>query len=95
MAIEELGVADAKRRFSELIDRVGRGEHFVVSRRGKPAVALISPEEVGDQFREKRPSGVAAFVGVLAEDGDVLEEITREAYQNRGKARDRAAVEID
>lgn len=95
MAIEELSVADAKRRFSELIDRVGRGERFVVCRRGKPAVALIAPEEVEGHLRSGAPVGVAAFVGVLAEDGDVLEEITREAYQNRRKAKDRPAVEID
>ncbi len=41
MTDETLGVAEAKRRFSELIERVGRGERFVICRRGKPAVALV------------------------------------------------------
>ena len=40
-----LSVADAKARFSELIERVGRGERFVISRRGKPALALVPPAE--------------------------------------------------
>ncbi|MBV9423016.1 MAG: type II toxin-antitoxin system Phd/YefM family antitoxin [Solirubrobacterales bacterium] len=40
-----LGVAEAKRRFSEPIDRVGEGEQFIVARHGKPEVALASPSE--------------------------------------------------
>lgn len=34
------GIAEAKARFSELIDRAARGEEVVIARHGKPAVRL-------------------------------------------------------
>ena len=37
----EVGVAEAKARLSELLDRVERGEEVVITRRGKP-VARVS-----------------------------------------------------
>lgn len=63
---EVLGVAEAKRRFAELIERVGQGERFVVARRGKPVVALVPPDEVGES-RQGKPDGLLAYVGALAD----------------------------
>ena len=64
---EVVSVADAKRRFSELIERVGRGERFVVTRRGKPVLALVpaheAPRPQDDQQPRKR--GFLALMGVL------------------------------
>lgn len=64
---EEVSVADAKRRFSELIERVGRGERFLVTRRGKPVLALVpaheAPHAAGDDRPRKR--GFLALMGVL------------------------------
>ncbi len=90
---EMLGVAEAKRRFSELIERVRQGERFVVSRRGKPAVALVPPDQVGDRS-ELRPVGLAAVAGALA-DWDALEDVASEIYESRRRARDRAAPDLD
>jgi prevent-host-death family protein len=61
---EILGVAEAKRRFSERIERVRGGERFLVSRRGKPAVALVPPDQVPEE-PEPRPAGLAAVAGEL------------------------------
>lgn len=41
--MENISVAEAKARLSELLDRVERGEELVITRRGKP-VARITPE---------------------------------------------------
>ncbi|MDQ3765757.1 MAG: type II toxin-antitoxin system prevent-host-death family antitoxin [Actinomycetota bacterium] len=41
IVVENLGVTEAKKRFSELISRVAAGERFVILRRGKPAVAIV------------------------------------------------------
>lgn len=90
---EILGVAEAKRRFSELIERVRRGERFLVSRRGKPAVALVPPEQMPDEY-ETRPVGLAAIAGGLA-DWDELDDVVAEIYRSRRRARDRAAPELD
>jgi prevent-host-death family protein len=91
---ELLGVAEAKRRFAELIDRVGAGERVVVTRHGKPAVALVPPEAVDAHLPAGRPTGFAALVGVLADVddfGDAMDGVVR----SRRSARDRPAPELD
>ncbi len=89
---ESLSVAEAKARFSELIDRVGRGERFIVTRRGKPAVGLIPPSEMSPQ--RQRPLGLLAGLGALAE-WETLEEDMREVVASRRKARDRPPPDLD
>lgn len=89
---EELGVAEAKRRFSELIARVRKGERFLVSRRGKPALGLVPPEEATGRVGEK-PVGLAAVAGGLA-DWQELDEVVADIYAARRRARDRAVPEL-
>jgi len=89
-----LGVADAKRRFSELIDRVQRGERFVVSRRGRPAVALVPPAEEAKRTRTAPPRGLVTVAGSLADWKD-LDEAVDEIYAARRSAKDRAAPELE
>ena len=60
---EVLNVADAKRRFSELIERVQRGERFVVSRRGKPVLALVPPDEAARGEQQPTKRGFLALMG--------------------------------
>ena len=62
---EVLTVADAKRRFSELIERVGRGERFVVTRRGKPVLALVPPSDGVREEEPPRKRGFLALMGAL------------------------------
>lgn len=47
MANLQIGVAQAKLRFGDLLGRVAYGkEHVTITRRGKPMVVLVPPEEV-------------------------------------------------
>jgi prevent-host-death family protein len=39
-----IGDTEAKAKFSELLDRVGRGEEIVITRAGKPAARLVPAE---------------------------------------------------
>lgn len=89
---ELIGVAEAKRRFSELIERVRLGDRFVVSRRGKPAMALVPPSEV-KQSQEGKPIGLAAIAGGLA-DWEDLEEVVAEIYRLRRTSKDRPVPDI-
>jgi prevent-host-death family protein len=83
---EPLGVAEAKARFSELIDRVAAGERIVISRRGKVAVALVPPDTVAAR---PRPAGLLAAVGGLG-DWKELDDVVEEIYRARPPGRDRA-----
>jgi prevent-host-death family protein len=75
---KNLGAAEAKARFSELMARVGYGgERFIIERRGKPVAALVSVEDIG-RLEEERgdasvrsPRGALALVGVW---GDIVED---------------------
>lgn len=89
-----LGVAEAKRRFGELIDRVQRGERFIVSRRGQPAVALVPTRDELARRPPTAPKGLAAGAGALA-DWPELESVVDEIYTARAKASDRPAPELD
>lgn len=92
MAIERIGVAEAKRRFSELADRVGRGESFVIVNRGRPVVALVPPQRAAE---EDQPAiGLAAFAGALANEWDTVDEDMAEIVAARQQVSDRPAPEL-
>jgi prevent-host-death family protein len=89
-----LGVAEAKRRFSELIDRVGQGEQFVVARHGRPALALVPPTQRSMRAANRAPIGLAAVAGALA-DWEELDDVVRDIYAARRRSRDRAVPSLD
>ena len=87
-----MSVAEAKARFSELIDRVADGERFIVTRRGRPALALVRPDDVPPT--KPKPTGLLTLVGALA-DWDELPGVVEEIYEARTRARDRAVPPLD
>jgi prevent-host-death family protein len=87
-----LSVAEAKARFSEIIDRVADGERFIVTRRGRPALALVGPDDVPPPA--PKPAGLLTMVGALA-DWDELPEVVGEIYEARSRARDRDVPSLD
>lgn len=90
---EALSVAEAKRRFSELLDRVQRGERFVISRRGKPVVGLVHPDEVREA--PSRPGGLLSIVGLLDDwRQEDVDEMVRHIYRERRRAKDRPAPDL-
>ena len=86
-----LGVADAKASLSELIERVARGERFLILRRGRPALALVPPEEAA--VPRRRPSGLATIAGAL-EDWGELPAVVEDIYRTRRRSQDRPAPHL-
>lgn len=87
-----ISVAEAKSRFSELVNRASFGrERFLIERRGKPVGAIVSAEDL-TRLEEGTPPaprrGLLAAVGALADVED-LDEILGEIQQQRSAARDR------
>ena len=91
--IASYNVAEAKRNFRELIDRVGDGERLVIARRGTPVMALVPPDEV-NSARPSRPVGLAAVAGALSDWQD-LDDLVDEIYAARDQAVDRAVPPLD
>jgi prevent-host-death family protein len=88
-----IGTAEAKRRFSELVDRVGAGERILVSRRGRPAVALVPPGTESFERPLTPPSGLASVAGALS-DWEDLDSAVDEIYAARKASRDRPAPDL-
>ena len=84
-------MADAKARFSELLNRVGRGERFVIARRRNPVAALVPPGATSPPVEP--PLGLAAVAGALAT-WDELPGSVDEIYSARRRARDRDAPDL-
>ena len=88
-----LGVGEAKKRFSELMSRVAyKRERFLIERRGKPMVALVSAEDLEHLEREPvAPKGLLAAVGAWA-DYEELDQMVESIYQQREEAQERSVV---
>ncbi len=88
-----LGVAEAKRSFSALLDRVAAGEKVVVHRRGRPAAVMVPPGADELESVEGTRVGLAAVAGALA-GWEELEEVVEEIYAARRSAVDRPAPDL-
>jgi prevent-host-death family protein len=88
-----LGVAEAKRRFSELLDRVAGGERIVVARRGRPVVVLVPPQSDAAAAARPAPAGFATLAGALAEVSE-LDDVLRDVVAVRARARDRPGPDL-
>lgn len=93
---EMLSVAEAKRRFSELIERIARGERFVVTRRGTPVLGLV-PAAEAQRGREPQKSGLMAAWGALEgiENAEGWGDEVAEIVASRQLARDRDPPELE
>ena len=89
----DIGVAEAKRRFSELLDRVADGERIVIERRGRPAVVLVPPHGEAASGARPAPLGFAALAGALA-DLPELDEMLRDVAEARVGAKDRPGPDL-
>jgi prevent-host-death family protein len=81
-----ISVAEAKARFSEMIERVQGGERLIVSRRGRPVLALVPPTEA--EVDSTPRTGLASITGALS-DWDEFPQVVEEIYELRRQARDR------
>jgi prevent-host-death family protein len=90
--IKSVSVAEAKSRFSELVNRASYGrERFLIERRGKPVGAIVSAEDLA-QLEERPvsipPRGLLAAVGALA-DVEEFDAILSDILRQREGASDR------
>jgi prevent-host-death family protein len=82
MGIKSVGVAEAKAKLCELIDRVAhKGERIVLQRRGKPVAALVPMQDLERVESGRRGDWLDSIAGLCAESPefcDVLDEIVAE-----------------
>jgi len=67
--MKTIGAFDAKTHLSDLLDRVARGESFVITKRGKPVAALSpvtgskqhGPKDLIESFRRQYAESLKPF----------------------------------
>lgn len=76
-----VGIFEAKNRLSELVERAGRGEEIIITRRGEQIARLVAPQapdatvraqQLAARIRQTRnshPLGDGAPLGELIRDG--------------------------
>ena len=61
MKAHEIGVFEAKTKFSELIAKVQRGQVFKITRRGRPVACLMAEEPRASRRCEQKPTAWELF----------------------------------
>jgi prevent-host-death family protein len=94
--VKRVNAAQAKAHFSALMAAVAYGgERYIIERRGKPLVALVSVDELERLEKEaagtKRPAGFLAMAGAwrgLMDDAEI-DEMVASIYTERERDRGR------
>ena len=87
-----IGVAEAKRHFSEVMVEVAReGKHFIIEKKGKPMVALVNIKDL-ETIEQKgalaQKKGLLATIGVW-EEFENIEQVVKHIYNRRKAAKER------
>lgn len=84
-----LSVAEAKSHFSEYVSKVAyTGEKFVIAKRGKPLVALVSIEDLENIKVSQEEKGLSEIIGKWKNFEEIEDNINK-AYYSREEDRGR------
>ena len=86
-----IGVAEIKRRFSEVIGEVSRdGEQIIIQKNHKPLAAMVSLKdfEIVKKSGRRENKGLLAAIGAW-DDFEDIDELIKQIYMARRKAKDR------
>jgi prevent-host-death family protein len=87
--LKSISVAEAKRRFADVLGAVRyRGERFVVERNGTPMAALVPLSDLDQGPPSSQPRGFLALVGAFSdapEYADMLDAVVRGRKSQRSR----------
>jgi prevent-host-death family protein len=86
-----ISVAEAKATFSECIRKAEAGNSVLITRRGKPVAALVSPSDLEhlERLRKAGPeSGLASIIGGWENSEELASIIDASPRQGQQKAPD-------
>jgi prevent-host-death family protein len=93
--VQSISVAEAKRRFADVLGAVRyRGERFVVERNGTPMAALVPLSDLPESSAQSKPTGFLALVGAFDDAPDFADAVA-DAVRRRGSQRPRALPALD
>jgi prevent-host-death family protein len=93
-ALTRISVADAKRRFADVLGTVRyQGERYVVERNGTPMAALVPLSDLPQSSGAEERPGFLALVGAF-DDAPEYAESLGEVVRARGAQRSRPAPRL-
>jgi prevent-host-death family protein len=93
-ALIHISVAEAKRRFADVLGTVRyQGERYVVERNGTPMAALVPLADLQAASEQAERSGFLALVGAFADEPEYAESLA-DAVRSRGAQRSRPAPQL-
>lgn len=94
-ALTPIGIAEAKRRFADVLGTVRyQGERYVVERNGTPMAALVPLSDLPGAHEQTERSGFLALVGAF-EDGPEYADSLADAFRSRRAQRSRPVPPLD
>jgi len=92
--VTHISVAEAKRRFADVLGTVRyRGERYVVERNGTPMAALVPVTDLQDTDVAARQPGFLALVGAFEDEPRYAESLV-DAVRDRRTQRSRPAPRL-
>ncbi len=92
--VTHISVAEAKRRFADVLGTVRyQGERYVVERNGTPMAALVPVADLQEKGAEAGRSGFLALVGAFADEPRYAESLA-DAVRGRRTQRARPAPRL-
>jgi prevent-host-death family protein len=92
--ITHISVAEAKRRFADVLGTVRySGERYVVERNGTPMAALVPLADLSDASEQMPRPGFLALVGAFDDEPEYAESLD-DAVRNRRTQRSRPAPSL-
>lgn len=73
--MQNVDIAEAESRFSELISRVGEGERFAIWHSSQPLAVLINPAQL--EQLERQAKAALRLASVLGQGTDLVAQIER------------------
>jgi prevent-host-death family protein len=92
--VTHISVAEAKRRFADVLGTVRyRGERYVVERNGTPMAALVPVADLQEAHAESKRPGFLALVGAFEDEPRYAESLA-DAVRSRHTQRSRPAPRL-
>ena len=94
-SLTPIGVAEAKRRFADVLGTVRyQGERYVVERNGTPMAALVPLSDLAEAVEQPEQAGFLALVGAFADEPEYADSLDA-AVCNRRSQRSRPAPRLE
>jgi prevent-host-death family protein len=92
--VTHISVAEAKRRFADVLGTVRyRGERYVVERNGTPMAALVPVADLDEKDVDAKQSGFLALLGAFEDEPRYAESLA-DAVRDRRTQRSRPAPRL-